>query len=616
MMSAQEKNTKASIDKVADQLKTQNRLLGNEEAFLVTNLELTKSYVNQILGQILGSSSPACAITYKLDADGELTLISVSYVHLDKQLCILFDIKSICQNSRRSMDVLKPLLESDHLKMCPDVKDFGTILKSQFNITLSNVIDTQLVFECLTGKIQGSIKDFVHWCDLDTNPIRLSDCNLWGNRPLSHPQKNFASYEVHRLFYAIFSSKCYNMLTTHLSVFMKASRTLCTMDPLECSGHQFGFGSLPGLAGESIHSLQLLRCFNPMENDMSSWVEVEDNVYDLLEYIPEQFHVFFDSDFITELRDMIFEVGARPYAYYGHRKRVFLSDDPSVVMSAHQMKDMADKFKNRFSSNNRAGIDRSLNRISAMRSNCGQIYSLTFRVGRAVRGNAFMLKDLLMDESLSVLVMGIPGSGKTTLIRDIAKLLSEEAYNVVIVDTSNELAGDGMIPHPSVGMARRIMVPHLKRQPDKLIEAVQNHTPDVIICDEIGRGQEVQAMQTIKERGVRCIASAHGCLRGLVKNRQLNGLVGGVENVTIGDMEAANLQRSMGGEFSKVRQQRSGTPVFDVILELKPNQMDEWTVIKDVDKAVDKILAGKKYGAQVRRRNSTTGVMTVEIVQN
>ena len=186
-----------------------------------------------------------------------------------------------------------------------------------------------------------------------------------------------------------------------------------------------------------------------------------------------------------------------------------------------------------------------------MRSKSGEVYGLTFRVGRAVNGNTGLIKDILQNTELSVLIMGSPGSGKTTVIREIAKQLSAEEDNVVVVDTSNEICGDGIVPHSSVGMARRMMVPNLNMQASVLIEAVQNHTPDVIICDEIGRVEEVEAMQSVKERGVRCIASAHGNLRGLVANKQLHGLIGGVETITVGDSKASTDQNRFGGPFSK-----------------------------------------------------------------
>jgi len=236
-------------------------------------------------------------------------------------------------------------------------------------------------------------------------------------------------------------------------------------------------------------------------------------------------------------------------------------------------------------------------------------------VGRVVLGNTNLVLDILQNRELSVLIMGCPGSGKTTVIRDIAKQLSEADDNVIVVDTSNEICGDGIIPHPSVGMARRMMVPKLDMQANVLIEAVQNHTPDVIICDEIGRISEVRSIQTIKERGVRVIASAHGNLRGLVANKQLDGLIGGVETVTIGDDQAYQDFSHNGGQFSKVRQHRARSSVFDVVIELSSKEVNMWTVILDVENAVDRILSGRKYEAQVRRRNADTGSALLELVE-
>ncbi|KAJ0389978.1 hypothetical protein P43SY_011652 [Pythium insidiosum] len=179
---------------------------------------------------------------------------------------------------------------------------------------------------------------------------------------------------------------------------------------------------------------------------------------------------------------------------------------------------------------NRAGIDRQLHRISVMRNKTQQIYGLTLRVGRTLRYASNMLLDLLLSPThhdKSVLLLGRPGSGKTTLIRDIARCISETGENVCIIDTSNEIGGDGVVPHSCIGWARRMMVRSLDEQASVMIECVQNHTVETLIVDEIGRKAEVNAAGTVRQRGPRLIASAHGDLSSLIKNVDLKGLIGG-----------------------------------------------------------------------------------------
>jgi stage III sporulation protein SpoIIIAA len=184
-------------------------------------------------------------------------------------------------------------------------------------------------------------------------------------------------------------------------------------------------------------------------------------------------------------------------------------------------------------------------------------------------------------------------------------------YNVCIVDTSNEIAGDGDIPHPCVGHARRMMVPTLDKQSAVMVECVQNHTPEVIVIDEIGRITEVEAARTCKNRGVRLIASAHGDLRQLLKNPKLRGLVGGIERVTIGDEQARLEARQKGTVIQKTKSERAGPPTFEIVVELKRGTHHEWTIIFDSGKAVDRILEGEEYPIQRRTRNPKTGAMNV-----
>ena len=194
----------------------------------------------------------------------------------------------------------------------------------------------------------------------------------------------------------------------------------------------------------------------------------------------------------------------------------------------------------------------------------------------------------------------------------MVRLLAERS-NLCIVDTSNEIAGDGNVPHPCVGYARRLMVPSLDRQSAVMIECVQNHTPrEVMMIDEIGRNTEVEAARTCKNRGVRLIASAHGDLRMLVKNPKLKGLIGGVQSVILGDAtakEEANRKNKSNstGSISKIKAERAGPPTFELVIELKSRDYNSWTIVMDTGDAVDRILDGQKYLIQRRTRDPATG---------
>jgi stage III sporulation protein SpoIIIAA len=270
-----------------------------------------------------------------------------------------------------------------------------------------------------------------------------------------------------------------------------------------------------------------------------------------------------------------------------------------------------------FGSDNRAGLEAQLHRISAIRNRADSIIGLTMRVGRHVGGNAAMIADILFRDDVSILFLGEPGSGKTTIVREATRLLAE-LHNVLIVDTSNAIAGDGDVPHPCVGLARRLQVRSLADQCSVMIEGVQNHTPEVMVIDEIGRPEEVEAARTCKMRGVRMIASAHGDLRKLIKNKQLKGLVGGIEVVTLGDEAAkaeAKWHGAPAGAMSKVKSQRAGPPIFDVIVELQRGALHEWRIVMDCADAVDRILDGDVYLVQGRTRDPDSGELFIQFQQ-
>jgi stage III sporulation protein SpoIIIAA len=246
-----------------------------------------------------------------------------------------------------------------------------------------------------------------------------------------------------------------------------------------------------------------------------------------------------------------------------------------------------------FDDDNRAGIARTLHRIAGIRNRRGEVVGLTCRVGRAVYGTIDIIEDIVA-EGKSILLLGRPGVGKTTMLREMARILAERK-RVVIVDTSNEIGGDGDIPHPAVGRARRMQVPRPAHQHETMIEAVENHNPEVIVIDEIGREREAEAARTINERGVQLIGTAHGnTLENLLLNPTLSDLVGGIESVTLSDEEA----RRRGTQ--KTVLERRAPPTFDVLIEIQERQL--LLVHPDVTNSVDAMLRGEPFAVELRYR--------------
>ncbi|MCX7642226.1 MAG: AAA family ATPase [Armatimonadetes bacterium] len=317
--------------------------------------------------------------------------------------------------------------------------------------------------------------------------------------------------------------------------------------------------------------------------------EIVDDLDKLLAVLPPHIKTTLEQrDDLSELLEVVLDLGRKPEARFPNRY-VYLSDEPVTREDIDYVVERVGEFNR----DNRAGIEGTLHRISCIRNRSGRIIGLTCRVGRAVFGTVNIIRDIV-ESGKSILLLGKPGVGKTTKLREIARILADEfGKRVIVVDTSNEIAGDGDIPHPGIGLARRMQVPSPEKQADVMIEAVENHMPEVIIVDEIGRKEEADAARTIAERGVQLIATAHGnTLENLVANPLLCDLVGGIQAVTLSDEEA----RRRGTQ--KTVLERKASPTFDVVIELIDRH--KVAIHKDTAEAVDSLLRGKPLQPEVR----------------
>lgn len=326
----------------------------------------------------------------------------------------------------------------------------------------------------------------------------------------------------------------------------------------------------------------------------------KDDVEEVIKLLPKNFQDELKKHDLTKLIEVVFDLGRIPQGHFSKNKVIILGEKSVTTQMIHDVCSQIGDFNR----NNRAGLEGTLHRISCIRNKKDEIIGLTMRIGRSITGTIEIIKDYLKQDK-SLLLLGPPGVGKTTMLREISQHLStEREKRVVVIDTSNEIAGDGDIPHAAIGRARRMQLPVDKKQHDVMIEAVENHTPQVIVIDEIGTQAEADAANTIAERGVVLVATAHGIsLENVIQNPLLSDLVGGIETVTIGDEEA----KRRGTNKSIL--ERASNPTFDICVEI----IDKYTVNvhKNVATSVDAILAGKAIPPELRKRDKDTDMVTI-----
>lgn len=322
---------------------------------------------------------------------------------------------------------------------------------------------------------------------------------------------------------------------------------------------------------------------------MSNSKTISEDLNKLLENLPFFVQVTLeDHPNKDQLIEIVMDLGRRPEARFTTGPEYL-----SQKIISWQDLDYTTKRISKFSNDNRAGIERTLHRISCIRNRQSIINGLTCRVGRAVFGTICIIRDLL-EAGQSILILGRPGVGKTTIIREIARVLSDEMEKrVIIVDTSNEIAGDSDIPHCGIGHARRMQVSKTELQHQVMIEAVENHMPEVIIIDEIGTELEALAARGIAEKGVQLVGTTHGnCLDNLIKNPILTDLIGGIQYVTLSDEEA----KRRGTQKSIL--ERKAYPAFQIAIEI--NDQNSWTIHENVQNSIDLLLRGNLNYNQIR----------------
>lgn len=488
---------------------------------------------------------------------------------------------------------LAPMFANENIrKLIHNCHSFLAALATTGKVpNILGAVDTQLAMELVTGEVYMNCNHMLLQLGIPASNVftdKPADPAVFQRRPLPSKLVTYAAYKTKRLLTISASLKSVLDMDGIEIVKDATFKRLKRTEGL----HWVCFDMANGY---SLASPELMELTRPDEIWNGSPLQIVNDINDFLELLPKGISEEL-SNRTDNLTEVHMDLGRPPQAWIAG-KQVLLNKTIKEVEKGH-ITAVVQRLGG-FSSGNCAEVERQLHRISALRNLAGDVIGVTMRVGRYIIGNADMISDILRGNSRSVLLLGESGSGKTAVLRDVSRLLAKN-NNVCIVDTSNEIAGDGNIPHTCIGDARRMMVPSLSRQGAVMIECVQNHSPSVMVIDEIGSSSAVDAVRTCKQRGVRMIASTRGDLRKLLKNQQLQSLVGSVESVVVGDKEVL---------------QRVGAPTFEVIVESRRGKYNDWRIVLDTATAVDSILRGELYTAEIRTRDPLSGQIRLKLVE-
>lgn len=576
------------------------------------------------------SSEAVIALDLEMDNGADICLIQVGVKKDGRRIVYLFDVLEFS-------DIMEPenlpriLVDTNVIKVIHDGRQDYLRLQSEYNIEMAAIFDTQVACTKLQNKnprLQIGLNKMLRLFKVPFQNDTKDDVDhrAWTNRPLTDRQRSYAAQDVAYLLDAYESMRMTTQVRDSIIAMSKARIPKPESEEAREASPVGVLAKYPTptrlflsftSSGEAIVGSE---CFPPVEN-LSADAQTQDKserqlLYDVLpEFIRRACQQREASNGVMDsATELIVDVGRVPFL----RLMMSQSDDgdsPSIATISHLSRDEIrqndiDDILNRvrlesFSNDNRCGLSGTLHRISRKVNRQGKTIGFTMRIGRMVPGSTSMIADLLASKK-SILLIGCPGVGKTTLLREIARVISNGGDAVEIIDTSNEIAGEGDVPHPSIGAARRMMVADRRQQHDVMIEAVQNHMPQCLVIDEIGTRKEARAASDIRHRGIRLIGTAHGTeLRQLVENPELNVLLGGVHTVIIGDDEAQRRKVR-----SKSVQERMGPCAFDCAIELR--SLHAWVIHHDLALSVDRLLSHQPDLPLEVRRMTPDRRMTVE----